>query len=1494
MNAKKLMTLTAAFCVAAALPSMAANWTGNGADTLWSTAGNWDSVPANNSNASLAFRQSNVGNRTATLDGTYTYSGNIHVGAGSSAANPYIFESTDPANVLTIKDDTWLGYHENGWLWIKSGKYVLNDTGGKNFHVGEGYKATRNFWLRVGDGASTVSVKARNGYVRGGSTFIADSATLSFGEGFYLYETATMACTNSTMTTVRDLNIAQGTGNTCKFTGVNTSVKMTNGSYVFNVGNGENSTGVVEKDGGEWDVYYLRVGTGKNSTGTFTMDGGTMRMRTQFGIGVGANSTGTFYLNGGTVKAKRLLVSSTATSTLVIDGGTLQADGTSGAWIDSPINIKIGANGGTIHTDGGNVVISPAVNAVENTAGAFTVTGGGSATFSAGGNVTGAFSLGEDTELHFFDADATVANYTFDSLTVGAGSTLALDVDATGCDTFTATTLNVSATAEKTTTFRLIVRAMPESGRAFPILAMSEADAANFKVTAETPAGAPLVVEKGWANGFLTYAIFARDYVWNDGSNGGGWTAGAKWNVDDSASAWDDNNKAIFASAGDVATLDADVTVVALDFRANATVNVAADSAASISVPEVVVASGVSATVNAPFSSVFTKKGTGTLVLGTNRTEQTVLEEGTLALACANALDWTKFTFGTDPAKPVTLRVGPDATLANRPLAWTVGNLANITSTVVKTGGDWTNSNFYVADAASAVTTVIQEGGTWTLTSTADFGKNSTASHAYFDIAGGTVFHTGYIHNGASSPATITVRAGAKYEMTQTQSYGFIVSGSSTGTLNVLGGEAIVLGPLNFCYRGGNGEVNVTDGGMLTMTKAQLNAGSGSSGTAALTLDGGTLRAIEDNSAFIPNNTRLSFAVGANGGTLDANGKAITIARPISGAGGMAFTGGGRVTFTVDNTYTGATTVEVGTAVYIPSLSSISGGFSLTLPETPLTDGVYTVLALTGTGSGTFAASALTGLEPPTGGRFVLSGDSKAILCIVGDPGFVWIGASSGNLSDASKWANNMVPQSGDSCIIGSASPADLTLGDTFAPSEITFPSESALVTISGERTLSGLTSIVNNSSQHHVLAFPVDARAATPDLSLAFGDANYLVFSGGIALTSMPSVGSMRIAGEWNLDGDWNEPPSGASILSGSTVNVSGTLHNGYNLVINKNATLNVAEVKAAFGATNKNRFLYENDGTFNVTGEMLDTIGSNATTSYSLAGFFAKASANAVTRANGLVHNGSTQKNHQFYLNNVSDSVVNTIVLGSGGLSFRDNLRSNSSCYPYFMINSGKTVVLASSADWSFGTNPTGHDLCLELGGAVTVDTSDYDDRTVAHTIRSLGRIGSGGSMTVKGCGKIVFEYASDFMGELTVQDTATVSVKVGCGFTRSGNATVNSGATLEMAQSGSVTFGKNLTLADGAILGFNFTEKAPPVLNMADKTLTLGGQSNVVVKVTSEEGRRPWTDASVLTAGGKFAGANVSLAEDAPQWVKGVRVENNEIVLDVWPSGTVIFVR
>ena len=121
MKTKTRIALVAAALSMAMVPSplWAANWKGNGVDTLWSTAANWDSVPG--SSASLAFREANPPNKTATLDAAYSYTGNIHVGKGSSAAAPYIFEATAAGNGLTIDDDVWLGYHEDGWLWLKSG-----------------------------------------------------------------------------------------------------------------------------------------------------------------------------------------------------------------------------------------------------------------------------------------------------------------------------------------------------------------------------------------------------------------------------------------------------------------------------------------------------------------------------------------------------------------------------------------------------------------------------------------------------------------------------------------------------------------------------------------------------------------------------------------------------------------------------------------------------------------------------------------------------------------------------------------------------------------------------------------------------------------------------------------------------------------------------------------------------------------------------------------------------------------------------------------------------------------------------------------------------------------------------------------------------------------------------------------------------------------------------------------------------------------------------
>jgi hypothetical protein len=124
--------------------------------------------------------------------------------------------------------------------------------------------------------------------------------------------------------------------------------------------------------------------------------------------------------------------------------------------------------------------------------------------------------------------------------------------------------------------------------------------------------------------------------------------------------------------------------------------------------------------------------------------------------------------------------------------------------------------------------------------------------------------------------------------------------------------------------------------------------------------------------------------------------------------------------------------------------------------------------------------------------------------------------------------------------------------------------------------------------------------------------------------------------------------------------------------------------------------------------------------------------------------------------------------------------------------------------------------------------------------------------------------------------------------------GLVTVNAGATFEVAQSGTVALGGGLTLADGAVLGFNFTEKrTAPVLDTTGKTVTANGTVNV--KISSADELRPKGGANVLTSGGAFTGANVSLAAGAPSWVRGVSVNTDgNIVLAVKPKGLMVFVK
>jgi hypothetical protein len=185
----------------------------------------------------------------------------------------------------------------------------------------------------------------------------------------------------------------------------------------------------------------------------------------------------------------------------------------------------------------------------------------------------------------------------------------------------------------------------------------------------------------------------AGEYVWNDGASGAGWCAGGKWSKNGVASDWYDSTAAVFANAGDEATVDAAVTAGSVTFRTNATVLAGGGTLAA---GLFVVSNGVSATINAPTAGVLKKTGPGTLTLGASRTVQTEITEGTLVMSGAGTtIPGDCILLGTEVGKTAIMKFKNGATLASIPWNLSIGHDTGgsvgggVTVEMYKECGDW-------------------------------------------------------------------------------------------------------------------------------------------------------------------------------------------------------------------------------------------------------------------------------------------------------------------------------------------------------------------------------------------------------------------------------------------------------------------------------------------------------------------------------------------------------------------------------------------------------------------------------------------------------------------------------------------------------------------------------------------------------------------------------------------------------------------------------------
>ena len=714
----------------------------------------------------------------------------------------------------------------------------------------------------------------------------------------------------------------------------------------------------------------------------------------------------------------------------------------------------------------------------------------------------------------------------------------------------------------------------------------------------------------------------------------------------------------------------------------------------------------------------------------------------------------------------------------------------------------------------------------------------------------------------------LTVKSGASFDnIGQTTNPNMTLgqdSGSS-GTLNVEGGSLTITGYVILNYNSGanSSTVNVTDGGVLTVGRMYLNNKGTSGGT--ITLDGGTLKAYADDTPsalFLPAHDNLTVTVGAGGGTIDTNGKNITVENAITGSGCLYITGGGTVTFTaapsVKILVVPGTTISASASIADTILSN-----GLELAGVPALGTPYTVLTSTEDLSGLSLGNVTCGVASASTPTFGDGNTSIVVTVTAYKPGY-WTGAvNDGDLSNPANWSDNIVPTTGNADIFCTTN-STLTKGATFAPTSITFLGGSAAVTVNGE--FSGITAITNNSPSK--VEFK-DAVAFSGNVDVV-QNTGAVKFTGGATGTQLARA--TDIHGTYNLTttaeltekADTTVRSDGVyNLLDGTFYKHNADFHveaGGKTMV--KNAKIQ----KNSSGA----KLLGTFNGEFIVTNEFL--VSGNGANSY-------------------VTHNMCNSGSGTFIVNKLRmtsrGAIVpaGTTIIGAGGI------RREGTGYVRVLDNGSREI--GSCADWTM--------YCDEIGSKtntsnfvfykhsssttwshLTFDTTDYYDNTIGRTITCEAPIGADGSdsaekfrVTVKGKGKFVFANTSDttiFSGGLTVQDTATVEVKP--------NAKPGKGA---------ITLGAGTTLALTST-GGSFT----PLTNAL--TLPTGENKKATIRIDGAR-LRSGEGLEIATIGNAASVTkdNVKIEGDAIGGRKTtLRIEGGKLLLNIQPEGLMVIFR
>lgn len=365
----------------------------------------------------------------------------------------------------------------------------------------------------------------------------------------------------------------------------------------------------------------------------------------------------------------------------------------------------------------------------------------------------------------------------------------------------------------------------------------------------------------------------------------------------------------------------------------------------------------------------------------------------------------------------------------------------------------------HVSSLTAAGDVEIRNGALTTINTAITCGNLTAANKGYssatIDKTGGNWCVSGNLamNSAAGSTATFYNRGG---NLVVTNN--LVVQSHGSGEFYMEGGHVIVSNMVRFGEYAvpANGIANLyLNGGVFEAKTFRFHNSNGPNGY--VVLNGGTYKAMADGSVAATDGrlgavARLYFKVGERGGTIDTAGHDVVFPLQLlqdgSCTGGICVKGGGSLTLENDNvTYTGKTCIEVGTTLVVSNSTVKSNIFShgLELAGVPTVGTSYTIFRcndnLTNDDLANVTCDAASDFTPAVGE----DGKSIVVTATALKSGY-WTGAKDNNLSDSANWSDGNVPTGNANIYCPVAT--TLTVGGTFAPSTITIPDDSAVVTI--------------------------------------------------------------------------------------------------------------------------------------------------------------------------------------------------------------------------------------------------------------------------------------------------------------------------------------------------------------------------------------------------------------------------------------------------------------